>query len=134
MKYLARPNSVSYVANEDAQTAGRLCHCDVTKRRLYTRVNFSQRIRGSVLSIVKWMRWAMNPSRRIHLYMQPVLYHCDEVDCLFAFLFAIRLTEIGRTVSAFHLPLNYISRGYNPSLIQFFLGSLYPVHIKRRIL
>jgi len=75
-------------------------------------------------STVKWMRCAMNPSW-IHLYMQPaVLYHCDEVDHLFASLFAIWLTKVDRTISAFHLPLSYISRGYNPSLIQFFLGKL----------
>ena len=47
MKYSARPNvSVSYIANGDAQTADRLCHCDVTKRRLYKRADFPRRIRG----------------------------------------------------------------------------------------
>ena len=49
-----------------------------------------------------------------------ILSHCDEIDCLFASLFAIRLTKVGR-ISAFHLLFSYISRGYNPSLIQFFL-------------
>ena len=68
------------------------------------------------------------------LHAASVLYHCDEVDRLFASLFAIRLTEVGNRVLAFYLPLSYISRGYNPSLIQFFLGSLYPVHIKRHAL
>ena len=69
------------------------------------------------------------------VYVASILYHYDEVDLgLFASLFAIRLTEIGRTISAFHLSLSYISRGYNPNLIQFFLGSLYPVHIKRHAL
>ena len=63
-----------------------------------------------------------------------VVYHYDEVDRLFASLFAIRLTEVSRIVSAFHLPLSYISRRYNPNLIQFFLESLYPMHIKRHAL
>jgi len=44
---------------------------------------------ADLLSTVKWARWAMNPSRRIRLYIS-VLYYCDEVDCLFfASLFAI---------------------------------------------
>ena len=101
MKYSARPNvSVSYIANGDARTAGRLCHCYVTKRRLYTRADFPRRIRRSAiqLNIIDEMSnesVAADPP----VYATSVLYHCDEVDYLFASLFAIWLMEVGRTVS-----------------------------------
>ena len=60
------------------------------------------------------------------IYAASILYHYDEVDHLFASVFGM-LTEVDRTVSALHLFLSNISREYNPSLIPFFLGSLYPV-------
>ena len=67
----------------------------------------------------------MNPlQQNPPVYAVSVLYHCDKVDRLFASLFAIWLMEIDRMISAFHLPFSYINRGYNSSLIQFFLWSL----------
>jgi len=66
--------------------------------------------------------WAMK-SLRIRMCMQPAFSIIVTRLTICILICSIVNGGIDRMISAFHLPLSHISRGYNPSLIQFPLGA-----------